>query len=81
MEKEVESLLRASQGLPGKKEDKRSSKLDVEEMYAKVRMALDDGGKSEDAAALSREAFWREMEQTDDSFQTISRFFAKDVIE
>lgn len=44
-------------------------------------MALDDGGKSEDAATLSREAFWREMEQTDDSFQTIARFFAKDVIE
>jgi hypothetical protein len=104
MEKEVESLLRSSQGLPAPKgkpyfcallkvyatwvssnhfvgtEDKRSSKINVEEMYAKVRMALDDNEKTENKADLSREAFWREMDQTDDSFQTISRFFAKGIM-
>lgn len=50
-------------------------------MYSKVRMAVDDGEKTESRSDLSREAFWREMDQTEDSFQTISRFFAKGVIQ
>ena len=50
-------------------------------MYAKVRMALDDDEKTENLAELSREAFWREMDQTEDTFQTIARFFAKGVIQ
>jgi hypothetical protein len=44
-------------------------------------MALDDSEKKESNTDLSREAFWREMDQTEDSFQTISRFLAKGVIE
>lgn len=81
MEAEVESLLRASQSLPASKTEGVSPKINIEEMYAKVRMALDDEDKTESKADLSREAFWREMDQTEDSFQTIARFFAKGVIQ
>lgn len=81
METEVESLLRASQTVPPSKAEEVSPKINIEEMYAKVRMALDDdNNKAESKAELSREAFWREMDQTEDSFQTIARFFAKGVI-
>ena len=58
-----------------------SSKINVEEMYTKVRTALDDGDKNDWNTELSREAFWREMDQSEDSFQTIARFFAKGVIQ
>ena len=80
MEAEVESLLRASQAMQPKS-DETASKINVEEMYAKVRMALDDDERTESVAELSREAFWREMDQTEDSFQTIARYFAKGVIQ
>lgn len=81
MEKEVDSLLRASQALPATKGNQASSRINVEEMYSKVRMAADETEKSESKADLSREAFWREMDQSEDSFLTISRFFAKGVIQ
>lgn len=81
MEAEVESLLRASQSIPTSQAEQVSPKINIEEMYSKVRMALDDDEKTESKAELSREAFWREMDQTEDSFQTIARFFAKGVIQ
>lgn len=81
MEAEVDSLLRASQSIPTSKAEQASPKINIEEMYSKVRMALDDDDKTESKAELSREAFWREMDQTEDSFQTIARFFAKGVIQ
>jgi vacuolar protein sorting-associated protein 11 len=80
MEAEVDSLLRASQPVQSKAGDPTST-INVEDMYTKVRMALDDDEKTESVAELSREAFWREMDQTDDSFQTIARYFAKGVIQ
>jgi hypothetical protein len=58
-----------------------SKRTNIEEMYSKVRMAVDDGEKVESKAELSREAFWREMDQSEDSFQTIARFFGKGVIQ
>jgi hypothetical protein len=60
-----------------------SSMIDIEGMYAKVRAAMEEGdgtNASSKTTDLSREAFWREMDQTDDSFETISRYFAKGVI-
>ena len=60
---------------------KLSPRINVEEMYAKVRMTLDDSEKMENKTDLSREAFWREMDQSEESFQTIARFFAKGVIQ
>ena len=50
-------------------------------MYSKVRSAAEDGEKVGGKSELSREAFWREMNQTEDSFETIARFFAKGVIQ
>jgi hypothetical protein len=58
-----------------------SPRINIEEMYSKVRMASDDNEKTESKTELSREAFWREMDQSEDSFQTIARFFAKGVIQ
>jgi len=82
MEAEVESLLRASQAIQTRSEEETSvSRINVEEMYSKVRMALDEDDRTEGVTELSREAFWREMDQTDDTFQTIARYFAKGVIQ
>lgn len=83
METEIESLLKASQTVPSQKEasEEVSPRINIEEMYAKVRLALDETEKQDNKAELSREAFWREMDQTEDSFQTIARFFSKGVIQ
>jgi vacuolar protein sorting-associated protein 11 len=83
MEKEIDSLLKASQTVPSHKEmsEEVSPRINVEEMYTKVRMALDDSERQDIKADMSREAFWREMDQTEDSFQTIARFFTKGVIQ
>ena len=62
-------------------DDKLTPKINIEEMYSKVRMAMDSTDRTESTTELSREAFWREMEQSEDSFQTIARFFAKGVIQ
>ena len=61
--------------------DSVPSRMNIEEMYTKVRTAMEDGEKVESKSELSREAFWREMNQTEDSFETIARFFAKGVIQ
>jgi hypothetical protein len=58
-----------------------SSRINIEEMYTKVRMSMEEGDKVDSKSELSREAFWREMDQTEDSFETIARFFAKGVIQ
>ena len=50
-------------------------------MYAKVRLALEESDRIEIKSDLTREAFWREMDQTEDSFETIARFFTKAVIQ
>ena len=56
-------------------------RINIEEMYTKVRMTLDDNDRTDGDAELTREQFWREMDQSEDSFQTIARFFSKGVIE
>jgi hypothetical protein len=83
MEAEIESLLKASQMIPSSKEtdDEFSPRINIEEMYTKVRLALDEGEKLDSKAELSREAFWREMDQSEDTFQTIARFFTMGVIQ
>jgi vacuolar protein sorting-associated protein 11 len=84
MEAEIDSLLKASQtGLqPNKESDGEiAPRINIEEMYAKVRSALDEGERPDGKADQSREAFWREMDQSEDSFQTIARFFTKGVIQ
>jgi hypothetical protein len=66
---------------PGSEGQVSSPRINIEEMYTKVRMAVEEGDKVESKSELSREAFWREMDQTEDSFETIARFFAKGVIQ
>lgn len=83
MEAEIDSLLKASQTMPHSKEfnNEIAPRINIEDMYAKVRSASDEVERPDGKADLSREAFWREMDQSEDSFQTIARFFTKGVIQ
>ena len=83
MEAEIDSLLKTSQTVPSHKEasEEVSPRINIEEMHAKVRLALDEGEKTDNRSELSREAFWREMDQSEDTMNTISRFFTKGVIQ
>lgn len=89
MENEIDTLLRASYVLPpissssSSDVDEHANRyFNIDELYTKV--------KTDEAEGLStgtmmmseqgREAFWREMEQSEDSFDVISRFFAKGVM-
>ena len=80
MENEIASLLRVSFGLPPLPDDETSnlhdSRLNIDELFAKVKS--DEGTPTTSIISeQTREAFWREMNQAEDSFETISRFFAK----
>jgi hypothetical protein len=83
MEDEIDSLLKTSQTVPSHKEasEEVSPRINIEEMYARVRLALDEAEKTDNRSELSREAFWREMDQSEDTMNTISRFFTKGVIQ
>jgi hypothetical protein len=78
MESEIDSLLRASQGLPTVSSTAGIRRLDIDDAYAKVR--ADDGSSHVDLADQPREEFWRDMSQSEDTFDTIARYFAKGVI-
>lgn len=75
MEHEIDSLLRASFVLPPG-DDKEPNRLNIEETYARV---TSEETEARGVSALDREAFWRDMEQSDEHFETISRYFAKGV--
>jgi hypothetical protein len=80
MEEEISSLIRVSCGLSPMVDSGEGlpydGRLDVDELYAKVKS--DEASSVRDGMSDQvREAFWREMNQTEDSFDTISRFFAK----
>lgn len=81
MEAEVNSLLSGSS--PASLESTKSSfnRMNIEELHAKLKSSLEDTTHSENKSAQSREAFWREMNQSEDRFDTIARFFAKNVIQ
>ena len=74
MEKEVASLLSPSDG-------PSSSRLDIDSVYSKVRGNNSIANGSENQTHSTREAFWRELSQADDSFETVARYFAKGVIQ
>ena len=83
MEAQIDSLLNIPQ-TPNSPEDTSKQikpRIDIEDMYSKIRMAVDEGERPDNKAELSREAFWREMDQSEDNFQTIARFFTKNVIQ
>jgi hypothetical protein len=77
MENEIDSLLRASQALPPS-DDSTPPRLNIDELYSKIR--ADSGDAKVDVSEQPREAFWREMNSSEDTFETIARFFAKGVI-
>jgi vacuolar protein sorting-associated protein 11 len=80
MESEIASLLRVSYALPPLSNDESyDGRLNIDELFAKVKS--DEVGPLGDVISEpARESFWREMNQSDDSFDTISRFFAKGTI-
>lgn len=82
MESEIDSLLRASNmHSPVASRDSNtelSSRLDIDQLYAKVR--AEDVELDTALSDQPREAFWREMKQSEESFDTIARFFAQGVI-
>jgi hypothetical protein len=55
--------------------------MNIEELHSKLKSSLEDTTHSENKSVQSREAFWREMNQSEDRFDTIARFFAKNVIQ
>jgi vacuolar protein sorting-associated protein 11 len=94
MDNEINNLLRVSGDLPQDPNETVSgegslsdpmkylaNRLNIDDLYYQIR-ATDDVDKFADRVILSdaREAFWREMNQSEDSFETISRFFAKGVV-
>ena len=86
MENDIDALLRASYVLPPivDGENVNNRFFNIDELYTKVKTDEADGGLSTPSGMMmpeqAREAFWREMEQSEDSFDVISRFFAKGVI-
>ena len=83
MEAQIASLLNTSQTSHSPKETSKqiTPRINIEDMYAKVRLTLDEDERRDNMAELSREAFWREMDQSEENFQTIARFFTKNVIQ
>lgn len=84
MEEERDALLRAAHVLPAVSGDlvgkEKEHRLNIDEWYARVRLDDGESEREEGTAEQPREAFWRAMNQGDDTFDTISRFFAKGVI-
>jgi len=84
MESDIDSLL------SGVRESSSASKkdIDVDEMYARLRTSMEEGGSAgtvppsqENRTLQAREAFWREMNQSEDRFETICKFFSKGIIQ
>ena len=83
METEINSLLSTTRTAQTEEDTGKhfSPRINIEEMYKKMRSHYDEGAKEDSKVELSREAFWREMDQSEDNFQTLSRFFAQNVIQ
>lgn len=83
MQSEVDALVAAT--MPAstalEQESNQASQINIDEMYAKLRDATEEGSIIDSRSEQAREAFWREMNQSEDRFETIARFFAKGVIQ
>lgn len=80
MEAEVNSLL-SGQAQAEASKPSSTSRMNIEELHSKLKAALEEGSRHENSSAQSREAFWREMNQSEDRYDTIARFFAKGIIQ
>lgn len=80
MESEIDSLLRASAALPTTPRglDDKNPKLSIDDVYLKVRS--EESGSVKEVQDQLLESFWRDMSQSEDTFETIARYFAKGVI-
>jgi len=63
-----------------------SHNMDIEEIYTKLRSSVDDNsmirpGTPTATTEQSQEGFWREMGGSKDRFETITRFFAKGIVQ
>lgn len=85
METEIDSLLRSSHALPpvpgGEANDVMASRLNIDEVYWKVLRSDDVDFGAMVPGDRPIEAFWRDLSQSEDSFDTIARYFAKGVIQ
>lgn len=79
MEQEIESLMHTSDLRFHADDDKHTPRMNIEDLYARVRADENETGKQ--AAAKPAEAFWREMNQSEDSFDVIARYFGKGIIQ
>lgn len=81
MEKEIENLMRTSDLRSPTIDDNDTypPRMNIAELYARVR--ADESETSKKSAIKSAEAFWREMNQSEDSFDVIARYFAKGIIQ
>jgi hypothetical protein len=77
MESEINELL--DNEIPGKTTN--PNEINIDEMFAKLMDPSQESNSSEKKSELASEEFWRQMEQTSDRFETIIRFFSKDVLE
>jgi flagellar biosynthesis chaperone FliJ len=83
MEAEVDALLSGNM-VDRSAVQEQPQPINIEEMYSRLRLAMEDqgyGAKQENRTVQAREAFWREMNQSDDRFETICRFFSKGIIQ
>jgi hypothetical protein len=56
--------------------------MNIEELHSRLKSAIEEGSRpGENRSAQSREAFWREMNHSEDRYDTIARFFAKGIIQ
>jgi len=59
--------------------------VDIDEMYSKLQQLEEDGGMAGQTAAavndMMKEDFWREMEHSDDPFETICFYISKGYLE
>ena len=85
MEAEINGLLSTAETKPSiaMKKNSNLTDINIDEMYSKLiessfnTKSITDERKSES----SSEEFWRAMGQAEDRFGTITRFFAKDIID
>mmetsp|Transcript_22754 Transcript_22754/g.34476 ORF Transcript_22754/g.34476 Transcript_22754/m.34476 type:complete len:1057 (+) Transcript_22754:116-3286(+) len=80
MEEEVEALLSDQYDDQDTAKSKNQDELDIEDLYSRLQSSLEEGSNLENKTSQSREAFWRDMDQSDDRFETISRYFANGLI-
>jgi len=77
---EMESEINELQSLENSSKASNLSGINIDEMHTKLMQTPLDIA-SEKKSELVSEEFWRQMEQSSDRFETIARFFSKDILE